>query len=619
MGAKLVENSQESAKKNISTNMKRVVPYLSEYKFKITIIILGSLLFALIRLIDPYIYRIVMDDVLVKAYTGNLSLGPAIRTVAIACSVIFFLRIVTSSVFGFYSYLSLEVGNRIEMKMFRDALAHLQSLDMSFHHNQNSGEVLAKVERGIGGLQRVMHDNLSKFFLPGTINVTCLLVWIFYQNWKMAVAATFFIPFHIYFSLGKAKPIYEEQSKINKAEEKIYHRAYEGIYNVEAVVSFNASRHELSLFDKERIPAFYSQLRIAKWWRLLGFSASFFEVLGRTAIIIVGTYLTIQKKATPGEILMFLAYITMLYQPLLDMITTYLSMQQDLSKVHRFFDLLDTKPKVTEISNPIDMSPLRHSIELKNVSFGYEDSTGVIKDMNLVIPAGKKIAVVGKTGAGKSTLASLIQRFYDPEAGIITADGNDLRNIGLESLRRQITTVPQHALLFSRTIKENIAYGCDEPDDNKIIEAARIANAHEFIDSKPEKYDTVIGEKGVKLSGGEQQRISIARAVFSNASLIIMDEATSHLDTDSEAVVQEALWKLMEGKTAIIIAHRLSTILRADSIVVMDKGRIIDRGTSQELLERCLLYRRLYNRQFELEDDDLGNENKVVNIKRPSN
>lgn len=585
-------------------NLLKVLPYLTEYKWKVATVVAGSIIFAIFRLVDPYIYKIILDEILVKTFTGYLDPMTAVKTVALSCFAIFLLRIATSSIFGFYSYMSMEIGDKLEMRMFRDALGHLQSLDMAFHHNRNSGEILARVDRGIDGLRRVLHDNISKFFLPGSINIVCLVGWIFYQNWKLALAATTFIPLLLYFSLKKAKPIYIEQSKINKAYEKIYHRAYEGVYNIEAVVSFNASRHELDLFDKERIPALHSQLQIARWWRILGFHASFFEVLGRIAVIILGTWLVTQKATTPGEIIMFLAYIAMLYQQLPDMITVYLSMQQDLSKVQRFFNLRNIEPKVKESADATEMLPVKHAIELKNVSFSYGEGKETLKQINLAIPVGQKIAIVGHTGSGKTTLANLVQRYYDPTSGIITFDGTDLRKLKLDSMRRQITIVPQHALLFSRTIRENIAYGHNSPDDEAIVAAAKIANAHDFIETKPDKYNTMIGEKGIKLSGGEQQRISIARAIYCNASVIIMDEATSHLDADSEAIVQDALWKLLEGKTAIIIAHRLSTILKADSIVVMENGEIVDQGTNEELMARCGMYQRLYNRQFRIEETE---------------
>lgn len=604
----------------------RTWPYLTPYKLKLTIIIIGTILFALIRLVDPYLYKKLVDDVLVGGISGGISLNLALWGAAKICALILFLRISTSLIFSFYSYLSLEIVSLVEAKMFRNSLSHLQSLDMSFHNSKNSGEILSRVDRGIESLTRILHENIAKFFLPGIVNIVCLVFWITYQNKYLALASVFFMPLHIYFSLKKAGPIYANQSKINKLYEKVYHRAYEGINNIGAVISFNAAEHELALFDKDSQAALKLKLAIAKWWRILGFSASFFEVLGRISVIMLGTCLVVKKMTTVGEIVMFLAYISMIYQPLLDMITTYLMMQVELSKAKRFTDLMDIKPRLKEASEPFKLSRVKKGIRFKEVSFRYEDfeipesiegsddawsetskingdkDEHILENINLFLPAGSTVAFVGPTGSGKSTLANLVHRYYDPTAGTITIDQVDLKNIKSQCLHELVTVVPQHALLFSRTIKENIAYGRENATNEEIMNAAKIANAHEFIIKKPKGYDTLIGERGVRLSGGEQQRISIARAVLQNASVIIMDEATSHLDSLSESLVQEALWKLMKNKTAIIIAHRLSTIVSADMIVVLNKGEIIDHGTNQELLGRCELYQELYKKQFEMSE-----------------
>ncbi len=583
--------------------LKRILPYLKEHKLKVWIICLGSMVFGMLRLVDPYIYKVIVDEVLLKSFAGNTQPEVIFRIVLWSCLAIFLLRISSSLIQAYYTYLSMEVTSKVEMKMFRDALAHLQSLDMTFHHSRNSGETLEKISRGIDSITNILHGDIAKFFLPSFFNIVCLTVWIFYVEWPLAIAATFFIPFHLYFSLKKAKPIYQEQWEINKAYERIYHRAFEGIYNIEAVTSFTASPQELEQFDRERNPALLRQMKIARWWRVLGFSTSFFEVIGRIAVLFTGTWLVINKQVTPGDIVMFLAYIGMLYQPVMEMITISVAMQQGLSRMQRFFDILDTKPNVYDLPGAVEMPPLKHAIELKNVSFTYDGSDGsseVIQNVNLTITAGQKIAVVGPTGAGKSTLANLIQRFYDPTAGLIIADGTDLRKITLRSLHQEITIVPQQALLFSRSILENIAYGQENPDEARVREAAKVANASAFIEEKPTKYQTLIGERGIKLSGGEQQRISIARAVLRNASVIIMDEATSHLDSYNESLVQDALWRLIENKTAIIIAHRLSTVQRADAIVVMDDGKVVDFGSHKELIKRCPLYKKLHGLQFQI-------------------
>ncbi len=602
----------------------RMFPYLARYKAKIAIILTGTVLFGLIRLVDPYLYKKFIDEVLAGAFSGKIQLYGAMMGALKICAIIFILRIATSLIFAFYSFLSLEIVSLVEARMFRDSLSHLQSLDMSFHDSKNSGEILSRVDRGIESFTRILHENIAKFFLPGIVNISCLIAWIIFQNKWLAFASLFFLPFHIYFSLKKAGPIFTDQSKINRLYEKVYHRAYEGIYNVAAVISFNSARHELSLFDADSEKALALKLSIAKLWRILGFSASFFEVLGRIFVILLGTYLVTKRMVTVGEIVMFLAYISMIYQQLLDMITTYLMMQQELSKAKRFSDLMEIKPRIIEAKNPVEINRVQKGITISHVSFRYEEvkvpesierveedinltsrinaneeQGQILDDINLFIPAGKKVAFVGPTGSGKSTLANLVHRYYDPTLGVILIDDVDIRDVGLEALHNMVTIVPQQALLFSRTFKENIAYGKKDADDEKIMAAAKIANAHDFIIKKPKGYDTLIGERGIRLSGGEQQRLSIARAVLQNASVIIMDEATSHLDSLSEGCVQEALWKLIEGKTAIIIAHRLSTVLRADMIVVINDGKMVDCGTNEELLSRCELYQELHKKQFQ--------------------
>ncbi len=618
-GARVAKN-----KDGVIKSIIRVAPYLRPYRLKLAIIIVGTVLFALIRLVDPYLYKKLVDEVLVGGVSGRIGLNMALLGAAKICGLILLLRVGTSLIFSFYSYLSLEIVSLVEAKMFRNSLSQLQSLDMSFHNSKNSGEILSRVDRGIESLNRILHENIAKFFLPGIVNIICLVAWITYQNKWLALASVFFMPLHIYFSLKKAGPIYLNQSKINRLYERVYHRAYEGIYNIGAVISFNAAQHELSLFDKDSEVALKLKLAIARWWRVLGFSASFFEVLGRISVIMLGTYLVAKRMTTVGEIVMFLAYISMIYQPLLDMITMYLMMQLELSKAKRFTDLMEIRPRIIEAVSPVKLSSVKKGIKFKDVCFRYEEfeipdsiessddgysktsrlegdsSEHILEDIDMFIPAGSRVAFVGPTGSGKSTMANLIHRYYDPTAGTITIDGVDLRNIESCRLHELITVVPQHALLFSRTIKENIAYGKEDATDEEIMRAATIANAHDFIVKKPKGYETLIGERGIRLSGGEQQRISIARAVLQKASVIIMDEATSHLDSLSEALVQEALWKLIEGKTAIIIAHRLSTIVGADMIVVLNKGSIVDHGTNQELLGRCKLYQELYKKQFKM-------------------
>ena len=578
--------------------LKQLWPYLAEHKRKVWVVCIGSIIFALLRLVDPYLYKIAIDDVLVKLYQGQIELAVGMRIVIWACIIFLGAKILTSLIYAFYTYFSLVVYFRIEGKMYYESKRHLQSLDIAFHHGQNTGDLMSRVERGIAGATKILHEEISRNILPNGLNVILLLSFIFYWDWRLSSAAIFFLPAHVYFSVRNAVPITKEQTIITKLQDKLSHLCYEAIANIEAVISFNSSQRELEAFQRVREEIYERQLKTARVWRVVGFSASFFEVLGRMSVLVMGTWLIASKSVTPGEIVMFLVYMAMLYNPLFELIISSLRVKQELPKVERFTDLMNVAPKVINLSNAVDMSPLRGSIEFKNVSFVYEGAKEALVDIDLKITAGKKVALVGKSGAGKSTLANMVQRYYDPTSGIIAFDGTDLRKFKLESVHREVTIVSQQPWLFSRSIKENIAYGRPEATDEEIKQAAIAANAHNFIMEKLDGYETLIGEDGVRLSGGEQQRISIARAILCNASVIIMDEATSHLDSENEALIQEAIGRLTKNKTMIIIAHRLSTVLGADMIVVMDGGRIVDAGTNEELLSRCQIYQRLYNRQF---------------------
>jgi subfamily B ATP-binding cassette protein MsbA len=588
---------EKELKRSLRASFRQIAPYLKAYRWRIAIVVIGSVLFGLLRLVDPNIFKAILDEVIVPLANGSASFedsrGNIIRLTALLLGV----NLLGALIFALYSYVSMMVANEMEAKMFQDALTHLQSLDMAFHNSQDSGKILSRVERGIDAITSVLHGDVAKTFLPSLISISCLLPLMFYQNWKLALASVVLLIPHIYISARKARPIYRAQARVNELYEEINHRIYEGVSNIEAVIGCNAAAYELGLFKKDRSLAMDRQRKIAVHWRIQGFSSSLFSALGMISVIWTSWFLVYRGQATIGDVVKFLAYVSMLYRPLLDMVNIHLQMQIGLSKIDRLMNLLKEKPRVHESPDAVTMAPVRHGIEFRGVSFSYDDDHGALHDLNLVIPAGKVTAIVGPSGSGKSTIANLISRYYDPTRGIIMCDAADMRSFKLESVRDQIATVPQRALLFSRSIRENIAYGARSATDAEVIAAAGIANAHGFIMEKG-GYESQIGEDGVRLSGGEQQRLSIARASIRNASIVIFDEATSHLDSESEREVQDALWKMLRGKTAVIIAHRLSTVLRADQIVVLVKGRVEAVGTHLELLDASPMYRHLHDLQF---------------------
>jgi subfamily B ATP-binding cassette protein MsbA len=317
-------------------------------------------------------------------------------------------------------------------------------------------------------------------------------------------------------------------------------------------------------------------------------------------VIFYGGYSVVNGQSTPGNSFSFMTALFMLYEPVKRLSRVNNVIQQGIAAAERVFEVMDTLPEVEEKPEAKALPPIRREIEFDHVDFRYHgEGSTILKDITMRVPAGTMVAVVGSSGAGKTTLVDLLPRFYDPQNGAIRIDGTDIRDVSLSSLRAQIGVVSQHTILFNDTVRANIAYGMPDAPLTKIEEAARQANAHGFVSRMPGGYDTVVGEQGLKLSGGERQRLAIARALLKNAPILILDEATSALDTESESVVQEALDALMRGRTTFVIAHRLSTVRNADVIVVVEEGRVAEKGTHDELLAGDTRYRSFYLKQFE--------------------
>jgi len=433
--------------------------------------------------------------------------------------------------------------------------------------------------------------------IKDTFTILALTGVVFYRNWKLAIIACLIFPLAII-------PIKEFGKRLRKFSRKSQQRMgsltsflHETIIGNRIVKAFNMEDYEKQRFAQENEKFFKTVLKRVK---IRAISHPMMELLGGlgvAAIIWVGGYSVIRGESTPGTFFSFLTALLMLYAPIRDLSKVNLEVQEGIAAAIRVFELLDTQPEIKEEKDAIPLPPISKGIEFRKVSFKY-DNEDVLKDISFYVNVGEVIAIVGTSGAGKTSLVNLLPRFYDVEEGEILIDGIDIRKVTLKSLRDQIGLVTQQTILFNDTVRNNIAYGSPNRSDEEVIEAAKAANAHEFIKRLPNGYDTIIGEQGVRLSGGERQRISIARALLKNPPILILDEATSSLDSESEKEVQNALGRLMQGRTVFVIAHRLSTIRNAHRIIVLSEGKIVEEGTHDELINLNGEYRRLYELQF---------------------
>jgi len=500
------------------------------------------------------------------------------------------------------AYLMNYVGLRIVADIREKLYNHLQTLSLSFFAKTPTGILISRITNDVNLIQGSV-SNAVTGIIKDTFTIFALIGVVIYRDWKLALITLLFFSFVII-------PIKEFGKKLRKFSRRSQQRMgsittflHETITGNRIVKAFNMEEYEKRRFAEENNRFFKILFKRVKIRALSPPLMEFIGGLGVAIIIWVGGYRVIRGEMTPGEFFSFMTGLFLLYAPIRDLNKVNLEVQEGIAAATRVYELLDTVPEIQDEEGAIPLPPISKVIDFEKITFKYGQEA-VLKDISLHVKAGEVIALVGMSGAGKTSLVNLLPRFYDIEKGRILIDGKDIREVTLQSLRNQISLVTQQTILFNDTVRNNIAYGnihcCS---DQEIIEAARAAHAHNFILKLPQGYDTLIGEQGVKLSGGERQRLSIARALLKNAPILILDEATSSLDSDSETEVQRALDQLMEGRTVLVIAHRLSTIRNAHRIIVLSEGQIVEQGTHEELITRNGEYRRLYDLQFK--DDGL--------------
>jgi subfamily B ATP-binding cassette protein MsbA len=496
------------------------------------------------------------------------------------------------------------IGLRIVADLRNKLYEQIQKQSLSFFAGHSTGLLMSRITNDVQSVQTASSEAVTAL-VKDSFMLVCLVGVIFYTDWKLALIAMVVFPLAIYPITLFGRKMRKVTTSTQITMGTLNSLLQETISGTRIVKAFGMEQYENKRFAAENERLFKHYIKAVSVNSITSPLMDFLGGLGIAAVIFYGGYSVLYGNSTPGTFFSFIAALLMLYEPAKRLTNVNNTINQGIAGADRIFNIIDRMPDIEDKPDAAVLPPISKSIHMENVTFCYE-TTPVLKNINLTIKAGEVVAFVGMSGGGKTSLVNLIPRFYDVSEGRVLIDGHDVRDVTLQSLRRQIAIVTQQTILFNDTVKNNIAYGDIERTEEDIINAARAANAHDFIAKLPDGYDSNIGELGTKLSGGEKQRISIARALLKNAPILILDEATSSLDTEAEIEVQEALDNLMKGRTTLVIAHRLSTIRNADRIIALVNGKIVEEGDHEALLAKKGEYYRLYNLQFK--DEGNGND-----------
>ncbi|HCW7723598.1 TPA: SAV1866 family putative multidrug efflux ABC transporter [Staphylococcus aureus] len=575
--------------------IKRYLQFVKPYKYRIfATIIVGIIKFGIPMLIPPLI-KYAIDGVI---NNHALTTDEKVHHLTIAIGIALFIFVIVRPPIEFIrQYLAQWTSNKILYDIRKKLYNHLQALSARFYANNQVGQVISRVINDV--------EQTKDFILTGLMNIwlDCITIIIalsimFFLDVKLTLAALFIFPFYIltvYVFFGRLRKLTRERSQALAEVQGFLHERVQGI---SVVKSFAIEDNEAKNFDKKNANFLTRALKHTRWNAYSFAAINTVTDIGPIIVIGVGAYLAISGSITVGTLAAFVGYLELLFGPLRRLVASFTTLTQSFASMDRVFQLIDED---YDIKNGVGAQPIeikQGRIDIDHVSFQYNDNEApILKDINLSIEKGETVAFVGMSGGGKSTLINLIPRFYDVTSGQILIDGHNIKDFLTGSLRNQIGLVQQDNILFSDTVKENILLGRPTATDEEVVEAAKMANAHDFIMNLPQGYDTEVGERGVKLSGGQKQRLSIARIFLNNPPILILDEATSALDLESESIIQEALDVLSKDRTTLIVAHRLSTITHADKIVVIENGHIVETGTHRELIAKQGAYEHLYSIQ----------------------
>lgn len=536
---------------------------------------------------SAFLVKPVLDDIFFNIDVTMLKLIP------LAVLIIYFLR--GLAMYG-QEYLMNYVGESIIRRLRNDLYDCISDLPLSFFHKEKTGVLMSRITNDVNIIKAMVSTAVTGS-LKDSFTIVGLTIVIFYRDWKMALFAFIVLPLAFLPVVEFGRRVRRVSTGCQEAMAELNSFLHETFAGNKIVKAFGMEPYEKKRFSEKTRSLFKLEMKSVIAKSLSSPIMEFLGGLGVAFIILYGGSKVIAGTSTAGTFFSFMAAVLMLYDPVKKLSHLNNAIQQGLAATDRVFDIIETESNIKEMADPLEIQPQPHRVVFKNVFFKYDDVM-VLKDINLDVREGEILALVGMSGGGKTSLVNLIPRFYDVSQGSILIDGLDIREASISSLRNQIAIVTQEPILFNDTVRSNIAYGNTNASDEEIQRVAKAAYAYDFIQNFPDNFDTVIGELGGRLSGGEKQRICIARALLKNAPILILDEATSSLDTESEMLVQRALENLMKGRTTFVIAHRLSTIAYAHRIVVIVGGRIVEEGKHEELIARQGEYYKLYQTQF---------------------
>ena len=597
-----VKNKTAGSTNSNWRTVKRVTPYLwpkaSEQfwvKRRVVLAMLALTLSKIIAVATPFLFKAAVDG-LAKVGESNDALMLLLGAGGLMFAYGFFR--LSSVGFGeLRDAIFARVGQRALRSLALETFEHIHALSLRYHISRKTGGLSRIIERGVKGVDFLLRFMLFSI-IPLLIELTLVatILFIVFDVWYLAVILVT-ISLYIWFTFTVSEWRLKVRQEMNRQDTDANQKAIDSLLNFETVKYFNAEKVEAARYDSSMRLYEAAALKTSYSLSFLNFGQAFLITSGLVTVMVMAAFGVQSGDLTVGDFVLVNAYMIQITMPLNFLGTVYREIRQALVDMSEMFDLLEQPPEVTDDENAYDLVVREGLIDFKDITFGYEKNRVILKNFNLSVGAGQNIAIVGTSGSGKSTIGRLLFRFYDTDKGALFIDGVDIKEVTQSSLHSAIGIVPQDTVLFNDTIYYNIAYGNTEASYDKVIEAARAAKIHEFISNLPDGYDTTVGERGLKLSGGEKQRVGIARTLLKNPPILLLDEATSSLDTETENSIQDSLNKMLEDRTVITIAHRLSTIVKSDLIVVLENGEIVEQGTHIELLDLKRRYSKMWKRQ----------------------